>query len=151
MQFRLNIYRTDLRILTRFISSFCDFFGIPNGMYSKKMQRAEANAIKGLKNAPYPSMQMDLWMYIAKYTFCPFLFAEQHTNCLHRNNSIRQLSYLLNSAYTIGSGIEVDPHPAVSFPYKIESGVSGQFGVKVPLRAYSAVVASTEDAQPTIL
>lgn len=37
--------------LTIFISGFCEFFGIPNGLFSKKMQRAEANAMQALEKA----------------------------------------------------------------------------------------------------
>ena len=35
-------------LLTMFISGFCNIFGIPNGLYSKKMQKAEENAMKEL-------------------------------------------------------------------------------------------------------
>ena len=34
--------------LTLFISGFCEFLGIPNGLYSKKMQKAENRALAGL-------------------------------------------------------------------------------------------------------
>ena len=33
---------------TLFVSGFCEFFGIPNGLYSKKMAKAEARAMKSL-------------------------------------------------------------------------------------------------------
>jgi uncharacterized protein YbjQ (UPF0145 family) len=35
---------------TLFVSTFCEFFGIPNGLYSKKMQKAEAHAMRSLEN-----------------------------------------------------------------------------------------------------
>ena len=35
--------------LTLFISGFCELFGLPNGMYSKKMQKAERNAMQALE------------------------------------------------------------------------------------------------------
>ena len=35
-------------ILTLFIGGFCEFFGIPHGMYSKKMKKAQDNAMEGL-------------------------------------------------------------------------------------------------------
>ena len=34
--------------LTLWISVFCEFLGIPNGLYSRKMQKAEKNAMEGL-------------------------------------------------------------------------------------------------------
>jgi uncharacterized protein YbjQ (UPF0145 family) len=33
---------------TLFVSTFCEFFGLPNGLYSSKMERAEENAMKAL-------------------------------------------------------------------------------------------------------
>ncbi len=35
--------------ITLFISGFCEIFGIPNGLFSKKMQRAEANVMQSLE------------------------------------------------------------------------------------------------------
>lgn len=36
--------------LTLFVSGFCEFFGIPNGLYSKKMMKAEERAVRSLTN-----------------------------------------------------------------------------------------------------
>jgi uncharacterized protein YbjQ (UPF0145 family) len=36
-------------LLTMFIGTFCEFFGIPYGMYSKKMEKAENRAMEALE------------------------------------------------------------------------------------------------------
>ena len=36
--------------LTLFLSGFCEFFGIPNGLYSRKMEKAESRAMKSLND-----------------------------------------------------------------------------------------------------